>query len=426
MNYFNYKGEDLWCEEVRVSQIEEEVGTPFYLYSARTLTHHFRVFDEAFADVPHILCFAVKSNSNIAILRTLINEGSGVDIVSGGELFRAMHAGVDPEKVVYSGVGKKTEEIEYALECGILLFNVESSQELVVINDCARKLGRVAAIALRVNPDVDPETHPHISTGLKKNKFGIDIQKSLEQYREAKKLSNLHIRGVSCHIGSQVTKVSPFVDALARLKKLIQLLRKDGIEIRYLDLGGGLGITYDQEQAPHPSEYAQAIMAASKDIHCTFIFEPGRVIVGNAGILVTKVLYTKSNEEKNFIIVDAGTNEIIHPRLYNSYHQIQPVIKKRKEEIIADIVGPICESGDYLAKGRTVSRFDRGDLVAVMSAGAYGFTMSSNYNSRGRVPEVLVSNDRYYVIRKRETYADLMRGEVIPDYLTETTRTHSL
>jgi diaminopimelate decarboxylase len=384
------------------------------------MKQHFHVFDEAFADVPHILCFAAKANSNIAVLRIFIKEGGGVDIVSGGELYRAMKAGVDPRKVVYSGVGKKMDEIEYALETGILMFNVESAQELGVINECAGRRGKVAGIALRVNPDVDPQTHPYISTGLKKNKFGIDIKRSLEEYREAKRLPNIDIKGVSCHIGSQVTKVSPFVDALHRLKKLIHLLRKEDIEIRYLDLGGGLGITYDQEAAPNPSEYAKAIMDASKDMECTFIFEPGRVITGNAGILVTKVLYTKSNEEKNFVVVDAGMNDLIRPSLYDSYHQIQPVIRRKREEIVADIVGPICESGDYLAKGRKIPMVERGDLVAVMSAGAYGFTMSSNYNSRGRIPEVLVSSDGYYVIRKREMYADLIKGEVIPKFLQKT------
>jgi len=400
-----------------VTDIARKVGTPFYLYSQRTLKHHFRVFDGAFAGVPHITCFAVKSNSNIAVLRIFIAEGSGVDIVSGGELYRALQAGVDARKVVYSGVGKKVDEIEYALNADILMFNAESSQELEVINSCAERLGKKAGIALRVNPDVDPETHPHISTGLMSNKFGIDIKKSLEEYRQARKLRYLDIKGVSCHIGSQVTKISPFLDALDRIKKLVRLLREDGMDIKYLDLGGGLGITYDQEDVPHPSEYAKAIINASKDINCTFILEPGRVIVGNAGILVTEVLYTKSNDAKNFIIVDAGMNDLVRPSLYNSYHRIRPVIEKEREEIIADVVGPICESGDYLAKGRRISRFERGELMAVMSAGAYGFTMSSNYNSRGRIPEVLVSDDQFFVIRKREVYEDLIRGEEIPEFL---------
>ncbi|HYA14852.1 MAG TPA: diaminopimelate decarboxylase [Syntrophales bacterium] len=417
MNYFHYKINELWCEEVPVSVIAKDVGTPFYLYSHRTLKQHFRVFDEAFANVPHLICFAVKSNSNIAVLRIFINEGGGVDIVSGGELYRALQAGVDTKKVVYSGVGKRVDEIEYALKSDILMFNVESSQELHVINACAEKLGKKAGIALRVNPDVDPETHPYISTGLKKNKFGIDIRKSRGEYRKAKKLANIDIKGVSCHIGSQVTKISPFIDTLDRLKKLIKFLREDDIEIRYVDLGGGLGITYDQEEAPHPSEYAKSIIDATKDIDCTFIFEPGRIIVGNAGIMVTEVLYTKSNEGKNFIIVDAGMNDLIRPSLYDSYHQIQPVVKKEGGEIVADVVGPICESGDYLAKGRKIFRFERGDLMAVMSAGAYGFTMSSNYNSRGRIPEILVKDDRFFVIRKREVYKDLISGEELPEFL---------
>jgi diaminopimelate decarboxylase len=417
MNDFSYIEHELWCEQVPVRAIAEKVGTPFYLYSYRTLKNHFHVFDQAFAEIPHIICFAAKSNSNIAILRIFIAEGGGVDIVSGGELYRAIQAGVDPRKVVYSGVGKRLDEIEYALNAGILMFNVESFQELAEINTCAQRLGKRAGIALRVNPDVDPQTHPYISTGLKENKFGVNIKKSIEAYREAKKMPWLDIRGVSCHIGSQVTKISPFVDALDRLKKLIRLLRKEGIDIRYLDLGGGLGITYREEEPPHPVEYAKAIIGAAKGMDCTLIFEPGRVIVGNAGILVTKVLYTKTNEEKNFVIVDAGMNDLIRPSLYNSYHQIQPVMKKERKTQQADIVGPICESGDYLAKERQLPEFERGELVAVMSAGAYGFTMSSNYNSRPRVAEVLVKGRRSYVIRRREVYSDIVKGEIIPKFL---------
>jgi diaminopimelate decarboxylase len=417
MNDFNYIEHELWCEQVPVRAIAEKVGTPFYLYSYRTLKNHFHVFDQAFAEIPHITCFAAKSNSNIAILRIFIAEGGGVDIVSGGELYRAIQAGVDPRKVVYSGVGKRLDEIEYALKAGILMFNVESFQELADIHTCAQRLGKRAGIALRVNPDVDPQTHPYISTGLKENKFGVNIKKSIEAYREAKKMPWLDIRGVSCHIGSQVTKISPFVDALDRLKELIRLLRKEGIDIRYLDLGGGLGITYREEEPPHPVEYAKAIIGAAKGMDCTLIFEPGRVIVGNAGILVTKVLYTKTNEEKNFVIVDAGMNDLIRPSLYNSYHRIQPVMKQKRKIVQADIVGPICESGDYLAKERQLPEFERGELVAVMSAGAYGFTMSSNYNSRPRVAEVLVKGSRSYVIRRREMYPDIVRGEKIPIFL---------
>ncbi|MBN2179409.1 MAG: diaminopimelate decarboxylase [Deltaproteobacteria bacterium] len=417
MNYFEYRENELWCEEVPVAEIAEQVGTPFYLYSIRTLKRHFDVFDSAFNALPHIVCFSVKANSNLAILKMFINEGAGVDIVSGGELYRALRAGVDPGKVVYSGVGKREDEIRFALESDILMFNVESSQELEVINSCAEAMKKKARISLRVNPDVDPLTHPHISTGLKKNKFGIDIERSLDEYRRAVKLKYVDIVGVDCHIGSQITEVSPFADALDRLKELIFLLRRDGLEIQYLDLGGGLGISYDQETPPHPEEYAKVIIDKSRDIDCIFILEPGRVIVGNAGVLVSRVLYTKHNSERNFVIVDAGMNDLIRPSLYDAYHHIQPVIKEERGEFVADVVGPICESGDYLAKDRVIPELKRGDLVAVMSSGAYSFSMSSNYNSRPRVPEVLVKDGQFYIIKRRETYEDLIRGESVPNIL---------
>jgi len=417
MNYFHYRDKQLLCEEVPVADIAREIGTPFYLYSFKTLKHHFNVFDRSFAAVPHIVCYAVKANSNVALLRAFVREGGGVDIVSGGELYRALKAGADPRKIVYSGVGKRDDEIEYAIKTNILMFNVESTQELERIDACAGRLGRKAGIAIRVNPDVDPETHPYISTGLKENKFGINLERSLNDYRLAMHLKNIDIRGVSCHIGSQLTKVTPFVDALSRIRKLIGLLAEEGIAVKYLDLGGGLGITYDGESPPHPTEYAREIIAAAVDLKCTFIFEPGRVIVGNAGILVTKVLFTKSNEDKHFIIVDAGMNDLVRPSLYGSFHAIQPVSDEGREEITADVVGPICESGDYLAKKRNLPRFERDDLMAVMSAGAYGFTMSSNYNSRPRVAEVMVTGSRFYVIREREDYADMVRHEKMPDFL---------
>lgn len=417
MNYFQYQNQALFCEKTAVERIAREVGTPFYLYSHRTLQHHFRVFTAAFAEVPHIVCFAVKACSNTAILKIFAREGGGVDLVSGGELYRALAAGVDPSKMVYSGVGKREEEIDYALKSGILMFNVESVQELETINDRAGKLGLKAGVGLRVNPDVDPETHAHISTGLKENKFGINVEASLAAYRHAAKMPHVEIKGVSCHIGSQVTKISPFIDALARLKDLIRRLREDGIAMHYLDLGGGLGITYDRETPPHPSEYARAIMDASREMDCTFIFEPGRVIVGNAGILVTRVLYTKENEGKRFAIVDAGMNDLARPSMYGSFHQIQPVLLQAREEVTTDVVGPICESGDFLAKRRLMPAVERGELLAVMSAGAYGFSMSSNYNSRPRVPEILVKEDSWHVIRKRESFEDLVRGEEIPDFL---------
>jgi diaminopimelate decarboxylase len=417
MNYFHYLDEKLWCEDVPVEAIAGKVGTPFYLYSHRTLLQHFRVFDEALRGLPHIICFAAKANSNLAIMRLFVNEGGGVDIVSGGELYRALKVGADPGKIVYSGVGKRIDEIDFALRSDILMFNVESPEELGVINERAGLLGKRARIALRINPDVDPKTHPHISTGLKSNKFGIDIEKSLDEYRRARTLPNVEIVGIDCHIGSQVTQISPFIDALERLKKLIERLRADGIGIRYLDLGGGLGITYHEEMPPHPEEYARAIIESVRGLDVTFIFEPGRVIVGNAGILVTKVLYTKANEEKNFVIVDAGMNDLIRPSIYGSYHQIQPVNVQDRGSFLADVVGPICESGDFLAKGRMIPKFERGDLVAVMSAGAYGFSMSSNYNSRPRIAEVLVKGKTFHVIRKREEYGDLVKAEKIPAYL---------
>ena len=417
MNHFHYQADNLFCEEAPIAEIAREVGTPFYLYSHRTLSHHFHIFDAAFAEVPHIVCFAVKANSNTAILRIFAREGGGADIVSGGELYRALKAGADPGKIVYSGVGKREDEIDFALKTGVLMFNVESDQELTAINTRAGKMGVKAGIALRVNPDVDPETHPHISTGLKENKFGINVEASLMAYRRAAEMKNLDIKGISCHIGSQVTKLSPFLDALGRLKELIGRVRKEGITIRYFDLGGGLGITYDREVPPHPSEYARAIIDASRELDCTFIFEPGRVIVGNAGIMVTRVLYTKVNDGKRFIIVDAGMNDLIRPSLYGSFHEIKPVLRQERKESNADVVGPICESGDFLAKGRKLPEFEGGELMAVMSAGAYGFSMSSCYNSRPRIPEILVRDDRWYVIRKRESYEDLIRGEEIPEFM---------
>jgi len=417
MHDFQYKGYDLYCEDFPIQTIAKEVGTPFYLYSLNTLENHFRAFQSAFSKVDHLVCFSAKANSNIAILRIFTRMGAGVDVVSGGELFRAMKAGARPERIVYSGVGKRLDEIEYALELPILMFNVESSQELVTMDRIAGRMGTKAPVALRVNPDVDPRTHPYISTGMKRNKFGINIQKSLDEYRLAHTLPNVRVIGVSCHIGSQLTEVDPFVDAVQRIKELVQKLRDEGMNIRYLDMGGGLGITYNEEEPPHPMEYAQALLNELRGIDCTLILEPGRVIVGNAGILVTRVLYTKAGDEKNFIIVDAAMNDLIRPSLYGSYQRIQPVHRVDRGEVVADVVGPICESGDFLAKDRKLPNMEQGDLLAVMSAGAYGFSMSSNYNSRPRAAEVLVARDKFYVIRQREDFDDLIRGELIPGFL---------
>lgn len=421
MHHFHYQDGELYCENVPVARIADAVGTPFYLYSHATLTHHFRTFDAAFAGFPHLICFAVKANANLAILRLFARLGAGADIVSGGELFRALKAGVDPKKIVYSGVGKSFREIRQALRAGILMFNIESSQELGEISRLAQRLKKKAPVALRINPDIDPQTHPYISTGLKKNKFGINLDQALLDYERAQNLPQVEAVGVACHIGSQITELSPFLEAVQRLRELVEELARRGMPIRYLDLGGGLGITYNQETPPHPREYGQALIKELKGLDVTLILEPGRVIVGNAGILVTRVYYTKDSEAKHFIIVDAGMNDLARPSLYGSYHALWPVKEAPRPEVTASLVGPICESGDFLAKDRPMPAFAPGELVAVMSAGAYGFSMSSNYNARPRVAEILVKDKAFYVIRKRETYAQLIRGETIPEFLWSST-----
>ncbi len=417
MHHFEYRQGKLYCEDVSIETIASEVGTPFYCYSHATLSRHFRAFDSAFSEVDHLTCFSVKSCSNIAILSLFASMGAGMDIVSGGELHGALKAGVPAEKIVFSGVGKTQDELVYGLETGILMFNLESPQEMFFLNDCAARLGRRAPIAIRVNPDVDPKTHPYISTGLRENKFGIDLDISESMYAQAKEMSNLEVVGVGCHIGSQLTEVSPFLDTIKRLKLLVHRLKKQSVEIRYLDLGGGLGITYSEEAPPHPREYAKSLLAEMDGIDCTLIFEPGRVIVGNAGSLITRVLYTKAGPVKNFLIVDAGMNDLVRPSLYGSYHHIQPVFDHGRQQLTVDVVGPICETGDFLARDRSLPQVEPGELLAVMSAGAYGFAMSSNYNSRPRPAEVLVSDDKFEVIRSRETYADLLRGERVPNFL---------
>jgi diaminopimelate decarboxylase len=412
MHHFNYRDNQLYCEDVAMRDLVAAVGTPCYVYSHATLHHHFTIFDQAFAAAPHVTCFAMKANSNLAIINLFGLLGGGADIVSGGELFRALKAGIPAERIVYSGVGKTLAEIDYALKNEILMFNIESSQELETINTRAALLGRKARIALRVNPDVDPKTHPYISTGMKQAKFGIDIDSAIEEYLHAQTLSHIEIQGVSCHIGSQLTDLSPFVDALRRLRVLIERLKAHGVAIRYLDFGGGLGITYDQEEPPHPQQYAQHILKELGELQVTLIFEPGRVIVGNAGILVTQVLYTKTTPSKNFVIVDAAMNDLVRPSLYGSYHHIQPIHCVVGTPVdLVDVVGPICESGDFLARDRELPVVQPGDHLAVMSAGAYGFTMASNYNSRPRPAEVLVKGGAFRLIRQRETWEDLIRGE---------------
>ena len=418
MHDFNYKDKELYCEDVSIAKIAEDIGTPFYLYSHKTLTNHFKNFNEAFSTIPHIVCFAVKANPNISVLKLFANEGGGADIVSGGELFRALKAGVPAEKIVYAGVGKTNNEIRAALYAGILMFNVESSEELIRIDEISGRIGIKARIALRVNPDIDPKTHPYISTGLKKNKFGIPIEEALESYQTAMRLTNVEIVGIHKHIGSQLTEISPFVDALKRILRLADNLKKEGINIKYIDVGGGLGITYKDEEPPAPKELAKAIvpLIKGKKRDYTLILEPGRVLAGNAGILVTKVLYQKKSGKKNFVIVDAGMNDLIRPSLYSAYHNIIPVRKKPIKKFKADIVGPICESGDFLGKNREIA-CEQEDLLAVMSAGAYGSSMSSNYNSRPLIAEVMVKGRDYHIIRKRQDYEDIIIKEEVPSFL---------
>ncbi|MBK8277728.1 MAG: diaminopimelate decarboxylase [Nitrospira sp.] len=422
MNSFEYQQGELYCERVPVSRIAKELGTPCYIYSHETLIRHFHAYDSAFKDIPHVIAFAMKANSNLAILRLMAREGSGVDIVSGGELFRAMKAGVPASKIVFAGVGKSPDEIRDALKANILMFNVESAAEIRAINDVAASVGMKARIALRINPDVDPKTHPYISTGMKKSKFGIAADRALEEYKIASSMSHIDVVGVHAHIGSQLTDVTPFVDSLRKVVALIDTLKSHDINIRYLNIGGGLGITYSDEKPPLPQDLAHAISPLVKGLGLTLVMEPGRVIVGNAGILVTKALYEKAGETKHFVIVDAAMNDLIRPSLYGAYHEIRPVNEAaaHRPKQMVDIVGPVCESGDFLAKDRSLPNIQPDDLLAVMSAGAYGFVMASNYNSRPRVPEVLVKGGEFHVIRERETYDDLVKGEMIPSFLNET------
>jgi diaminopimelate decarboxylase len=413
MTAFEYRQGELFAEDVRVADLAAAYGTPLYVYSRAHLESRFRSYTQALAHRPHLICYAVKANSNIAVLNTLARLGAGFDIVSGGELERVLAAHGDPARVVFSGVGKTAAEMRRALEVGIHCFNVESAEELERLADVAQSLGKVAPISLRVNPDVDAKTHPYISTGLKQNKFGIPIDDARSVYRRARELPSLAIRGVDCHIGSQLTDTAPFLDALQRVLALIDALHADGIHIEHLDLGGGLGVRYRDETPPEPDAYMQQVLDALGDRALTLVFEPGRSIVANAGILVTTVEYLKRGPEKNFCIVDAAMNDLIRPALYDAWMDIRPV---RDNPAVAtqlcDVVGPVCETGDFLGRERELA-VAPGDLLAVMSAGAYGFGMSSNYNSRSRAAEIMVDGDRHYQVRARETIADQMRGETL-------------
>lgn len=412
MNHFEYKNQQLFAEDVAIADIISEHGTPAYIYSRATLERHWHAFDNAFGSHPHLICFAVKSNSNIALLNVMAKLGSGFDIVSQGELERVLAAGGEASKVVFSGVAKSYSEIERALDVGIRCFNVESIPELHRINEVAGKMGKIAPISLRVNPDVDAKTHPYISTGLKENKFGVSVQQAREVYRLAKTLPNVKITGMDCHIGSQLTELQPFLDATDRLIVLMEQLKEDGIELHHLDLGGGLGVPYNGEEPPHPTEYTEALLAKLKNyLNLEIILEPGRAISANAGILVTKVEYLKSNEDRNFAIVDTGMNDMIRPALYEAYMQITEVNQSLdREKAVYDVVGPICETSDFLGKGRELA-IAEGDLIAMRSAGAYGATMSSTYNSRPQAVEILVDGAKAHLIKARADFADLWRLE---------------
>ncbi len=416
MDYFNYKNDQLMAEEISVKQLAQQFGTPLYVYSRATLERHWHAFDSALQGHPHLICFAVKSNPNIALLNLLAKLGSGFDIVSQGELERVLAAGGEANKVVFSGVAKSHSEIERALEVGIRCFNVESEAELLRINQVAAKLGKKAPISLRVNPDVDAKTHPYISTGLKKNKFGVSVERAREVYRLAKTLPHIQIVGMDCHIGSQLTELQPFLDSADRLLVLLEQLRQDGIELQHLDLGGGLGVRYSDETPPHPTEYASALLAKFKQYpELEIILEPGRAISANAGILVTKVEYLKSNEDFNFAIVDAGMNDMIRPALYQAYMEIIEADRSLDREAkVYDVVGPICETSDFLGKSRRLS-IAAGDFIVQRSAGAYGASMASNYNSHPRAAEVLVDGNKAHLIKRRERFEELWACEQLID-----------
>jgi len=420
MNYFDYRGGRLFAEEVDLRRIIDDVGTPCYVYSRATLERHWRAFDSVFAEYEHLICYAVKANSNLAVLNILARLGSGFDIVSGGELHRVIAAGGEPSKVVFSGVGKSANEMRYALELGIRCFNVESLAELERLNEVGGEMGVCAPVSIRVNPDVDAKTHPYISTGLKENKFGIDIENAEAVYQRAAELPHINVQGIDCHIGSQLSEISPFVDALDRVLLLIDKLVAQGINLRHIDMGGGLGITYRDEVPPSPADYAAAILAPLKERGLEIVLEPGRAIAGNAGILLTQVEYIKPGEAKSFAVVDAAMNDLLRPALYGAWQDIIPLEPRddgghNNLAGVYDVVGPICETGDFLGKDRQLN-IEAGDVLAVCSAGAYGFGMSSNYNSRSRVAEVMADGDQYIVVREREALEDLWRGEtILPD-----------
>jgi len=420
-NGFRYQDHVLCADGLSLRELAEKFGTPTYIYVSNLMTQAYDELDKALESIPHLICYAVKANSNIAVVRTFAQSGAGADIVSGGELFRALEAEIPSDKIVFSGVGKTKDEIDYALRKKILCFNVESEQELITIDFVAKTQKKVANVILRVNPDVDPRTHPYIATGLKQSKFGIPYRDAMSLMRQALRLKNVNLIGIGCHIGSQITQLSPYADAMKRMMKLFDEALKLKSELTHFDIGGGLGIVYHKEKPPSIQSWAQTFLKEIRDRQLTLILEPGRSLVGNAGVLLTSVIYAKRSESNNFIITDAGMNDLLRPALYNSYHAILPVHYRRYKKIRASIVGPNCESGDILTKMRRLQNFQPGDLLAVMSAGAYGFSMSNNYNSRPRCAEVLIRDGRAYQIRDRETYEDLIAREKVPPFLKRST-----
>jgi len=411
MHDFKFKNNKLYCENVKVEDLAKRFGTPLYIYSYHTLISHFTKLRDAFKSINPLICYSVKANSNLTILKALVEKGAGLDIVSGGELFRAQKAGCSPKKIVYASVGKTAHEIEEAIKAGILFFNVESYPELKNIQQIAKRLNKAVNVSLRINPDVEPKTHKYITTGKLTNKFGIDFKSAKQIILLAQAFSHLKVSGLHIHIGSQITKSEPYVAALKKVIAFIEELKEEGISLKYLNIGGGLGIIYDKETPQTAQRFSAKVLPLLKKTGLKIIMEPGRFIVGNSGILVAKVLYIKNTPKKKFIIVDTGMNDLIRPALYEAYHAILPLNKIKGEEI-ADMVGPICESGDFIAKGRSLPKVKEGEYLAVMGAGAYGFSMSSNYNSRRRAEEVMVSKDKVFVIRKRESYEDLIRNEL--------------
>ncbi len=411
--YFRYKGNQLFCEDTPLSEIAETQGTPTYVYSKKFFRDRYNEINEAFAGLDHTVFFACKSNFNLSVIKTFVDAGSGVDVNSEGELIRALKAGADPGKIVMSGVGKTQNEIKLAIEKDILMIKAESEEEILLINEIAGALNARARLAIRVNPDVDAKTHPYISTGLAKNKFGVDATTALRLFKMEKELENIKYTGIDMHIGSQITKVEPFVEAVEKLAELFLKVKSEGVNLEHIDLGGGIGVAYNNEKTFTVNEYADAVLPVLQKLNCKIFLEPGRYMTANGGILIAQVLYTKKNHDKNFIITDGAMNDLLRPSIYGAYHHIQPLtLTKDKKDITADVVGPVCESGDFLAKDVRISECRRGEYIAVLSAGAYGMVMSSNYNMRKRPAEVLVEGNKFKIVRRRETFEQLLSDEI--------------